>query len=51
MCEDTVSRGVEVEALDFDNLEGDPLEEISCGSPDLRQYWQKNHVEWGTLRD
>ena len=46
VCEDTVLRGVVVEVLDFDNLEADPLEEISCWSPDLRQYWQKNHVDW-----
>ena len=32
VCEDTVPRGVVVEVLDFDNLEADPLEEISCWS-------------------
>jgi len=46
VCEDTVPSSVVVEVLDFDNLEADPLEEISCWSPNLRQYWQKNHVDW-----
>ena len=50
VCEDTVPRGVVVEVLDFDNLEADPLEEISCWSPELRQYWQKHYVDWGRCR-
>jgi len=32
VCEDTVPIGVVVEVLDFDNLEGDPVEEMSCWS-------------------
>ena len=47
VSEDTVPRGVVVEVLDFDNLEADPLEETSCWSADMCQYWQKNHVDWG----
>ena len=47
VCEDTVPIGVVVEVLDFDNLEGDPVEEMSCWSPELRQYWHRNHKDWG----
>ena len=47
VCDDTVPIGVVVEVLDFDNLEADPVEEMSCWSPDLRQYWERNHKDWG----
>ena len=47
VCEDTVPSGVVVEVLDFDNLEADPVEEMSCWSPELRQYWERNHKDWG----
>ena len=47
VCEDTVPAGVVVEVLDFDNLEADPVEEMSCWSPALRQYWERNHKNWG----
>ena len=33
VCEDTVPSGIVVEVLDFDNLEVDPVEEMSCWSP------------------
>ena len=47
VCDDTVPDGVVVEVLDFDNLEADPVEEMSCWSPELRQYWERNHKDWG----
>ena len=47
VCEDTVPAGVVVEVLDFDNLEADPVEEMSYWSPELRQYWHRNHKDWG----
>ena len=47
VCEETVPSGVVVEVLDFDNLEVDPVEEMSCWSPELRQYWDRNHKDWG----
>ena len=47
VCEDTVPSGIVVEVLDFDNLEADPVEEMSCWSPELRQYWERNHKDWG----
>ena len=47
VCEDTVPADVVVEVLDFDNLEADPVKEMSSWSPDLRKYWQGNHRNWG----
>ena len=47
VCEDTVPSGVVVAVLDFDNLEADPVEEMSYWAPNLRQYWQRNHKNWG----
>jgi len=47
VCDDTVPSGVVVEVLDFDHLEADPVEEMSCWSPELRQYWHRNHKDWG----
>ena len=47
VCDDTVPDGVVVEVLDFDNLEAGPVEEMSYWSPDLREYWQRNHKNWG----
>lgn len=47
VCEDTVPSGVVVEVLDFDNLEADPMEEMSSWSPELHQYWERNHKGWG----
>jgi len=44
VCEDTVPSGIVVEVLDFDNLDVDPVEEKSCWSPELRQYWEMNHT-------
>ena len=47
VCEDTVPSGIVVEVLDFDNLETDPVKEMSYWSPELRQYWQRHHKDWG----
>ena len=45
ICEDTVPAGVVVEVLDFDNLEADPVEEMSYWSPELHRYWHRNHKD------
>ena len=47
LCKDTIPNGVVVEVLDFDNLDSDPVEEMSNWSPEMRQYWQTNHKNWG----
>ena len=47
VCEETVPEGIVVEMLDFDNMETDPAKEMSYWSPELRQYWEKNHKDWG----
>jgi hypothetical protein len=47
VCEETVPPGIVVEVLDFDNFEADPAKEMSYWSPELRQYWQANHKDWG----
>jgi hypothetical protein len=51
VCEDTVPPGVVVEILDFDNMAGDEQTEISRWSPELREYWKRNHKGWGRCRD
>lgn len=47
VCEDTLPAGVVVEILDFDNMAGDEENEMSHWSPELREYWMKNHKHWG----
>ena len=51
VCEDTLPPGVVVEILDFDNLGADHEHEMSCWSPQLREYWMKNHKDWGRCRE
>ncbi len=51
VCEDTLLPGVVVEILDFDNLAADEGNEMSCWSPELREYWMKNHKGWGRCKD
>jgi hypothetical protein len=47
VCEDTVPPGHVVEILDFDKLAGDAEGEVSRWSPELKEYWMKNHKDWG----
>jgi len=47
VCEDTLPSGVVVEILDFDNFHANPERELSLWSPELREYWAKNHAQWG----
>ena len=47
VCEETVPPGIVVEVLDFDNFEADPAKEMSYWSPELGQYWHRNHKNWG----
>ena len=51
VCEETVPSGVVVEILDFDNMEGDEVGEMSRWSPELREYWKRNHKDWGRCSD
>jgi hypothetical protein len=51
VCEDTLPSGVVVEILDFDNFSADEGNEMSCWSPELREYWMKNHKSWGRCKD
>jgi len=47
VCEETVPAGIVVEILDFDNFAANPERELSLWSPELREYWAKNHAQWG----
>ena len=47
VCEETVPLGIVVEILDFDNLAGDEHSEMSHWPAQLREYWMKNHKDWG----
>jgi hypothetical protein len=47
VCEETVSAGIVVEILDFDNFAATPERELSLWSPEIREYWAKNHAQWG----
>ena len=47
VCEETVPAGIVVEILDFDNFAANPQRELSLWSPELREYWTKNHAQWG----
>ena len=51
VCEETLPPGVVVEILDFNNMEGDEVGEMSRWSPELREYWKKNHKDWGRCSD
>jgi hypothetical protein len=51
VCEETVPAGIVVEILDFDNLAANPERELSLWSPELREYWTKNHARWGSLSE
>ncbi len=51
VCEETVPAGIVVEILDFDNFAADPERELSLWSPELREYWAKNHAQWGPLSE
>lgn len=51
VCEDTVPIGIVVEILDFDNMAGDEEAEMSRWSPELREYWKRNHKGWGRCKD
>jgi len=44
VCENTLPPGLVVEILDFDNMEADEESEMSHWSPELREYWAKNHA-------
>ena len=46
VCEETVPAGIVVEILDFDNFAANPERELSLWSPELREYWAKNHAQW-----
>ncbi len=46
VCEETVPAGIAVEILDFDNFDASPERELSLWSPELREYWAKNHAQW-----
>jgi len=46
-CEETVPLGIVAEILDFDNFAANPERELSLWSPELREYWAKNHAQWG----
>jgi len=47
VCEETVPPGIVVEILDFDNFAANPERELSLWSRGLREYWAKNHTQWG----
>jgi hypothetical protein len=47
VCEDTVPSGCVVEIPDIGNLAGDAEGEASYWSPELKEYWMKNHKDWG----
>ncbi len=47
VCEETVPAGIVVEILDFDNFAANPERELSLWSPELREYWAKNHAQGG----
>ncbi len=47
VCDETVPVGIVVEILDFDNFAANPEQELSLWSPELREYWAKDHVQWG----
>lgn len=51
VCEETVPAGIVVEILDFDNFNANPERELSLWSPELREYWAKNHAQWGRCGD
>lgn len=46
VCEETVPAGIVVEILDFDNFDANPERELSSWSPELQEYWTKNHAQW-----
>jgi hypothetical protein len=47
VCDGTVPAGIVVEILDFDKFAANPERELSLWSPELREYWAKNHALWG----
>ena len=47
VCEETVPTGIAVQILDFDNFAANPEGELSLWSPELREFWAKNHAQWG----
>jgi hypothetical protein len=49
VCEDTLPPGVVLAILDFDNMEADEESEMSHWSPELREYWKRNHERWGSV--
>ncbi len=51
VCEETVPAGIVVEILDFDNFAANPQRELSLWSPELREYWAKNHAQWGRCQN
>ena len=51
VCEETVPAGIVVEILDFENMADDEGNEMSRWSPELREYWMKNHKDWGRCRE
>jgi hypothetical protein len=50
VCEETVPAGIVVEILDFDNFAVDPERELSLWSPELGEYWAKNHAQGVAVR-
>lgn len=51
VCEDTLPPGVVVEILDFDNMTANEESEMPHWSPELREYWKRNHKGWGRCTD